>query len=137
VEVQVLFRAPNGFEMKLWLVLHLITIGPVLILGPFILFRKKGTDTHKILGKLWAVTMIASCLFSFGVQSEGRLTWLHGLATFTIFSVIRAIIAIRNGQLKIHQRAMWGSYIGAATAFIFAAAIPNRLIGGWIYGLLH
>ncbi|MFZ4715211.1 MAG: DUF2306 domain-containing protein [Bacteriovoracaceae bacterium] len=123
--------------MKIWLWLHLITIIPVLIVGPFILFRRKGDKLHKVLGKMWAILMIVSCLFSFGIQSDGGLSWLHGLAAFTIFSVVRALIAIKRKDLKTHERAMRGSYVGACIAFIFAAAVPSRLIGGWLLKIFH
>ena len=45
----------NKDGLNLFLVLHLSTIVPALILGPFILFRRKGDSIHKGFGRLWAI----------------------------------------------------------------------------------
>jgi uncharacterized membrane protein len=122
--------------MNTYLALHLATIVPVLILGPFIIFRKHGDRWHVIVGRVWAYLMIASCLLSFGVLRGGHLSWLHGLSVFTLYSVVKAIFAIRKKDIKAHQRAMVGSYLGALVAFVFAATDPDRLIGTIIRKLI-
>lgn len=115
--------------------LHLAAIVPALLIGPFILFRRKGDAFHKNLGKVWAVLMIIGSLLSFGIQHNGGFSWLHGLAAFTIFSVGKAVYSIRKGNLKDHQRNMIGSYIGSFIAAIFALH-PERLLGLWMSGLM-
>ncbi len=117
--------------------LHLITIAPVLVLGPFILFRQRGDRTHVLLGRIWAYLMIVSCLLTFGITHQGSYSWLHLLAVFTWYQVIRAIVAIKKGNIRVHQRAMVGSYLGAIVAFVFAATAQNRLINNWILSLLQ
>lgn len=118
--------------MNIFLKLHLITIIPVLALGPFILFRKRADKLHVILGRIWAYLMIISCLLTFGITHNGSYSWLHGLAIFTLYQVIRAIRAVKRKDLRVHQRAMIGSYIGAIIAFVFAATAPDRIISSWI-----
>ncbi len=118
--------------MNNFLLLHLITIVPVLIMGPFILLQKKGDKLHRLLGKIWCVLMIISCLLTFGITHNGSYSWLHGLALFTLWQVVRAIGAIKRKDLKTHQRAMIGSYIGTVIAFIFASLVPGRLISEWL-----
>ena len=123
--------------MNIFLALHLFTIVPCLVIGPCILFRKKGDRIHVILGRVWATLMIVSCLLTFGITHNGSYSWLHGLAVFTLYQIIHGIRAIRKKDIRIHQRAMIGSYLGALIAFIFASITPNRLISNWILNFLN
>ncbi len=118
--------------MNLFLQLHLLTIVPGLVLGPFILSRKQGDKTHKFLGRIWVMLMIVSCFLSFGIAHNGSYSWLHLLGIFTIYQVIRAMKAIKAKNLQVHKRAMIGSYLGSVGAFIFAASVPQRIINKWI-----
>ena len=123
--------------MGLFLQLHLIAIVPAVLLGPFVLFRERGDRLHKIFGRIWATLMLAGCLLSFGVTYNGSYTWLHGLAIFTIYQIIRGLRAIRLKDLRVHKRAMIGSYLGSVAAFLAASVLPNRMINSWIMNLLN
>lgn len=113
------------------LVFHLVTIFPVLILGPFIL-SSQGKGSHKFLGRIWVVLMVLSCLSTFGIKYNGEYSWLHGLSLFTLYSVVSAFMAIRKADLKKHKRAMTGAYTGALIAFIWAMGGNGRLLNNWL-----
>jgi uncharacterized membrane protein len=123
--------------MNIFLQLHLMAIIPALLLGPFVLFRERGDRLHKVLGRIWAILMLVGCLLSFGVTYNGSYSWLHGLAIFTIYQIIRGLRAIRLKNLRVHKRAMVGSYLGSVAAFLSAAVLPNRIINNWIMNLLN
>lgn len=112
---------------------HLTTMVPALILGPIVLFRPKGTPQHKRLGKTWAYLMLLSSALSFGIQTNGHLSWLHGLAAYTIFAVLSGIQSAKKQNFKRHKRAMIGSYIGSVVAFIFTLR-PERVLGRFFFG---
>ncbi len=112
---------------------HIATIVPVLLIGPFILFRKKGDKIHILIGRIWAVLMIVSCLTSFGIRHNGSFSWLHGLAAWTTFCMFAGIYHVRKQNIVKHKRYMIGSYIGVVIAFIFALR-PERLLGSWLFG---
>ncbi len=122
--------------MKTLIYLHIATILPVLILGPFVIFRTPKDKVHKILGKIWALLMITSCLLTFGVRHNGGFSWLHGLSLYTLYSVISALLSIRKKQIHRHKQSMIGSYIGTVIAFIFAMT-PDRLLGNWIQSVFN
>lgn len=120
--------------MNQWVIYaHLSTILPSLLLGPIVLLRRKGDHTHRILGKVWAILMLLASALSFGILSSGHLSWLHGLAAFTIFSVLRGIRAARRRDLGQHKASMVGSYVGTVAAFVFALS-PGRMAGDWVRG---
>lgn len=117
-----------GYGIPPFILLHLATIVPALILGPWVLFRKKGDLTHKVLGRIWVFLMVLGSLLSFGIQMGGGLSWLHGLAVYTIYAVVRGLIAARKHDYRAHRANMIGSYLGLFVAFVFALR-PGRLLG--------
>ncbi len=122
--------------MRFFLYAHLATILPALALGPVVLLRRKGDVLHKRLGKTWAVLMVTASLLSFGIMFQGRPSWLHGLAAFTIFSVWRGVRAAKRRDLRAHKGNMIGSYAGTVAAFIFAL-MPGRMAGDWVRNRAH
>ncbi len=123
--------------MSLWLKIHLITIIPVLLLGPFIFVRPKGKGLHALMGRIWAILMLVSCLTTFGIKYHGTFSWLHGLSLFTMYSVGKAIYAVRKGDLKQHKQSMVGAYTGALIAFIWATSSQGRLLNVWLLDLIR
>lgn len=117
---------------------HIASATLSVILGSTVLLAEKGTVRHKWLGRLWAVAMFATALSSFDIRelNPGHFSWVHGLSLLTFVSVGRAIWAIRQGNVRGHQLAMRGSFIGLVVAGIAAAATPHRLLNiivtGWI-----
>lgn len=116
------------------LTFHLITIAPVLVTGPFII-NSKGKGSHKVLGRIWVLLMVTSCLSTFGIKYNGQFSWLHGLSAFTLYSVVSAVVAIKRADLKKHKRAMTGAYLGALIAFVWAVAGNGRLLNRWVTDL--
>lgn len=110
-----------------------MTMIPALVLGPLVLLKAKGTPQHKRLGKIWAYLMLISSALSFGIRSNGHFSWLHGLAAYTLYSVIRGILSARKKDFARHKRFMIGSYIGSAVAFLFTLH-PERILGKWLIG---
>lgn len=121
----------------MFLYMHLATIFPSLILGAWILSRPKGGSAHRKLGRVWAILMLVSSTLSFGILSPLNtphtwlgMSWLHGLAAFTIYSVIKGWRAAIRRDFNTHKRAMVESFIGSCIAFVFALS-PGRLLGEW------
>jgi uncharacterized membrane protein len=118
---------------------HIGTATLSVILGTTVMLAEKGTARHKWLGRLWAVAMFATALSSFDIRElnpDGHFSWVHGLSLLTFASVGRAIWAIRQGNVRGHQLAMRGSFIGLVVAGLAAVATPHRLLNiivtGWI-----
>ncbi len=117
--------------MTVFVYAHLVTIIPVLFLGPGILFRQKGDGPHHLMGKWWAGLIGVSSQLSFGIQHSGGLSWLHVLSAYTIYGVAMGVRAARGGDVCNHRMNMIGSYLGASIAFGFSLH-PSRLVGKWV-----
>lgn len=120
--------------------LHLATVLPAFAIGAFQLLRRKGTPSHKLLGKIYMLLMLATGLITLAMPAEvgprifGHFGFIHAFSFLTLYSVPAAYFAIRRGNLKVHRANMIGLYIGGiliAGSFAFA---PGRLLHEWLFG---
>jgi uncharacterized membrane protein len=127
--------APRGAEsgMSIALAIHLGTVLPALPLGAYVLLRRKGGATHRLLGRVWSGLMVTTAVSSFWLQDTGRLSFIHLFSVMTLVSVPLAVFWIRRGNVEGHRRAIVSVYIGLVVAGLFAFA-PGRLLWVWLFG---
>jgi uncharacterized membrane protein len=113
---------------------HLVGALIALPLGAFVLWRPKGTATHKMLGRLWVAVMMVVAISSYWLRTlSGGFSFIHLLSVLTIVSLPLGIMQARRGNIPAHLRAMRGVYIGLVVAGLFALA-PQRTLGGMLFG---
>jgi uncharacterized membrane protein len=123
--------------MRTVIAVHIAAAVLSLVVGASILLCQKGTPRHRLMGRVWVAAMFVTVLSSFGIRelNHGHLSWIHSLAVLTAISLVRAIWAIRQGNVSAHVAAMRGSFIGLVVAGIAAVVTPQRflniMIGGW------
>ena len=111
--------------------LHLVTVLPAFALGSWLLFiSKKGSPWHRKLGFVYLTLMTVTAIIAIFIQSlhPGHWSWVHLFVPLTFWGVFAAIWRIRAGDVKGHQRAMFGLYFGGliiAGGFTF---FPGRLL---------
>lgn len=119
--------------------LHLATVVPAFVIGALQLLRRKGTPTHKLLGKIYMVLMLATGLITLAMPAEvgprflGHFGIIHIFSFLTFSSVPTAFFAARRGDIKTHRGAMIGLYVGGiliAGAFAFT---PGRMLHEWLF----
>ena len=54
-------------HLTLPILLHLAAVLPALAIGATVLARRKGTATHRLLGRIWVGLMITAALSSFWI----------------------------------------------------------------------
>ena len=101
-----------------------------LIFGTLILYKNKGTISHKRIGYAYTVCMLILLVTSFMIQnlaSFGILHWLALLSSVTlIFGMIPVITKFpKRNYLSFHMSFMYWSVIGLYCAF--AAEIFTRI----------
>jgi uncharacterized membrane protein len=110
------------------LVTHVIAALSALLIAPINLVRRRRDRTHRRLGYAWVAAMYYVCLSSFGIVTDGRYSWLHGLSALTLVTVSLGVHAARRRNIPGHVANMAGSYLGLLIAFFFAAFVPSRHI---------
>jgi len=113
---------------------HLATVVPCFFIGTFLLIIKKGTNIHKVLGRIYMILMMLTAgitLFMpahIGPKFLNHFGWIHSFSLLTIYTVPTAYLAIKNGNIKSHKRKMILLYFGAiiiAGGFTF---VPGRYL---------
>lgn len=126
----------NALQPDWAVTVHLATVIPAFFLGCAVMLMKKGTRSHRMLGRIWAMLMMVTAITSFWLQGLfGGIGPIHIFSVMTLVSIPRAIWAIRKGDVKVHQRAMTGPFIGLCVAGAFSF-LPGRILGNMVIALL-
>jgi uncharacterized membrane protein len=129
-------------SMRTVIAVHIAAAVLSVVIGVSVFLLRKGTTRHRLTGRIWVGAMFVTVLSSFGIRelNAGHYSWIHGLSVLTAVSLLRAIWAIRQGNVRVHVAAMGGSFIGLTVAGIAAVVTPHRLLnivlGGWFAHLL-
>jgi uncharacterized membrane protein len=116
------------------LVLHLVSALAALALGLLILLRRKGTESHRVLGRVWVALMSIAAVSSFGPTGlRAGFSVIHLLSVWTLVAMALAIHFIRKGDVKRHKAFMVGTFLGLVGAAIGAMA-PGRLLYRFFFG---
>ncbi len=120
--------------------LHLGTVVPGFFLGTALMLRRKGSATHKGLGKVYMALMFATglitlCMPAFvGPRLLDHLGFIHLLSLLTLFSVPAAILAARRRDIAAHRSHMIGLYVGGLLIAGSFAFMPGRMLHSWLFG---
>ena len=123
--------------MQSFIIIHLVAALLALFLGAIVLFRRKGTTSHRLLGRVWVMLMITICLSSFFIQTIYPFGWfnfIHLLSVFSLAMLVQAIRHIRNGRIRSHQISMISIYFLALIGAGIGALMPGRLLGSFLFG---
>ena len=122
--------------------IHTIAAMLAVPLGLMIFGSRKGTPTHRALGRAWVALMLVTALTALFIReiNDGAFSVIHLLIPFTLAFLVRAIYCIRKFRLtrnpyyqKAHMRSMIGVYIGLVSAGVFAFW-PGRLLARLLFG---
>lgn len=117
--------------------IHVFAAIAALFLGGFVLFSKKGTHLHKLLGKIWVGLMLIVALSSFwisGLKIIGPFSPIHLLSIFTLFALYYAVQQARAGRITAHQKAMKNIYLYALVGAGLFTLLPGRLMSKAVLG---
>lgn len=119
---------------------HLATVVPCVFIGGLLLLIKKGTKTHKYLGRVYMVLMLITAVITLFMPAKvggsvlNHFGWIHLFSFLTIYTIPTAYLAIKKGKVKTHKRKMILLYVGAiliAGAFTFT---PGRYLHEVFFG---
>lgn len=114
---------------------HLLTIIVALALTPVILLRRRGDHRHRLLGRVWAVAMVATAAISLFVHESGpgHFGPIHILSVWTLIQVPIIWWSARTHHVARHRGSVRGMVIGALLIAGFFTFPFNRLLGHWLF----
>ena len=124
--------------MSAVIAVHIVAASLSVILGSTVLLMEKGSARHRLLGRIWGLGMLVAALSSFWIRalSPGHFSWVHGLSLLTLVGLVRAIWAIRHGNVRSHVATVRGLFVGLVLAGVAALITPHRLLNvvltGWM-----
>ena len=134
--------SPHAPDWSLWarqtepVQMHVIAAVIALAIGCVILFLPKGKGLHKPLGWLWVAAMGAtalSSLFITGLNGDAY-SIIHLLTGWTLVALPMGAVAIRNRNVRAHQRAMLGLYLGGLLIAGALTFLPGRFLFEFLLG---
>jgi len=104
--------------------IHFIASIIALILGTFVLILKKGTMKHKLIGRLYGLTMLIVLITAFMTYrlfgTWGIFHWTAVVSTLTLLFGLIPILTKRpnNSYVSLHFCFMYWSIMGVYGAFV-------------------
>lgn len=109
------------------LVLHIIAGSIGLILGTFILIRKKGDKVHKLLGKIFSIAMVTTGLSAFALSYINTNVFLFIVGVFTIYLTISGNRMLYLKNILKGQKPQFIDY--SITSLMLLASIAFLYLG--------
>ncbi|MBS1177631.1 MAG: rane protein [Proteobacteria bacterium] len=118
---------------------HLVTAVGALLLGLFMLLRRKGTRSHRLLGWVWVALMGGTALASAFIR-DYHLPNVFGYTPIHLFTVtVAAMLPLGiwyagRGRVDRHRKTMQRLYIGACVVAGLFTLLPGRFLGSLLWG---
>lgn len=119
--------------------LHLATIVPAFLIGSALMFRKKGTAPHKLLGKVYLILILTTAITTLFMSAEvgptvfGHFGFIHSFSLLALISAPTAYLAARQGNIRRHRISMIGLYVGGILIAGSFALMPGRMLHQWLF----
>lgn len=121
-----------------WIIVaHAITAIAAIILGGVQLLMRKGTLTHKLLGRLWVALMAIVAISSFWIHEFrllGLFSPIHLLSLLVLYSLWEGVHYARVGNIAKHKKTMHVLYVLALLITGAFTLLPGRVFYKVIFG---
>ena len=117
--------------------IHLATVIPAFFLGTWLIFfSTKGAHLHRRIGVIYLVLMTITATAAIFVRElrPGRFTWVHLFVLLTYWGVFSALWNVKRGNIRGHQWAMIGLYVGGLLIAGSLTFTPPRIMYRLFFG---
>lgn len=131
MSLEPLTSASAVIQIHAWAAMFAVALG----LG--MLWRRKGTPSHRWSGRVWLVAMLVTVLSSFFIhqlRTWGPWSPIHILSLVTLVLMIRAYVAIRRRNVALHLELMKATYYNALLLATFFTFLPGRIMHDVVFG---
>jgi len=124
-------------EAPLAVKIHLATVVPAFFLGTWLIFfSRKGSPVHRIAGASYLVLMTVTATAAIFIRQlrPGSFSLLHLFVLLTYWSVFSALWNLRRKNIRGHQAAMIGLYVGGLRIAGSLTFLPGRIMHRLFFG---
>jgi len=130
-------------QMSPVIAIHLTAAVGALVIGPFVLWARKGRTQrpalHRALGYAWVTLILlaaASAVFirDFKLPNLNGYTPIHLMVPATVIALALAFRHLARRNIAGHRRVMQGTYIAACLVAGGFTLLPSRYLGELIWG---
>jgi uncharacterized membrane protein len=110
--------------------IHVLAVIPAALIGGYVLWARKGTATHRLLGRIWLCLMVITALSSFFIHSInliGGFSPIHILSVVVLVAALEVVRSARRRNFVRHQRVVKSLYFGAVGIAGAFALLPGRI----------
>ena len=125
------------FSSDLAIQFHALAALSALALGALQFLTRAGAKTHRRLGYVWVVLMLAVTISSFFISANpiiGRFSWIHGLSLFTTIALFMGVLAAMRRQRETHRAIMVNVFWFALVLTGFFTLLPGRAMHHVVFG---
>lgn len=120
---------------------HLAGALTALALGAVLLWRRKGTPSHRAIGWAWVMAMGTTVVTSAFIRTNFSFNLfgfspIHLLTVFVAVQLPRGVWFARQGRIEAHRKTMRGMYIGGCVVAGLFTLLPGRFLGRQLMHLL-
>jgi uncharacterized membrane protein len=114
--------------------LHAVSASVALLAGTAVVLRRKGTPSHRWLGRAYAASMCGTLVTSFLIYDLfggfGVFHWAAVVSTITLGCGLAAVLFVRprRGWLQLHLNFMSYSYLGLVAAAVSEATVRLPIV---------
>ena len=119
--------------------LHLATILPAFLIGTYLLLNRKGTPSHKLLGKTYMLLMLVTAAVTLfmpagiGARFLNHFGYIHIFSVLVLYNVPVAYLAAKRGYLQTHRGNMIALYFGGILIASSFTLMPGRMLHDWLF----
>jgi uncharacterized membrane protein len=117
--------------------IHAFSALAALVIGALVLFRRKGTPLHRLMGRTWVGLMLVTATSSWfinDIRMIGPFSPIHLFALITYVGVMRGILAARRGDIATHRVEMQSLYFFALILAGCFTLLPGRRMAQVLFG---
>lgn len=111
--------------------IHVATVVPAALIGPYLFLSRKGSPRHRLFGKIWLGLMVAASISSFFIHTINLLLGLspiHLLSAYVLYGSWRAVRAARLRRIREHRLTVIGMYVGGIVIAGGFTLLPGRIM---------
>lgn len=118
------------------IIIHTICAFAALGLGIAMWVRRKGTSSHKQIGRIFAILMLITAISALFIRhtNNGSFSFIHLFVPLTFLGVFQAVYYVRKGDIARHKNAVRGMFFGALLIPGFLSFLPGRLMWVTFFG---